>query len=268
LSDKNKIKKILRFKTKKTKKDFLKSVVNGIHLILEGQKKLKGIGVSVASPVLNGVVLNPPNLPLKNFNLEKFLRKKFRVKVKVENDANCYALAELKYGCGKNCKNFVLVAIGTGIGGGIVINGKLYTGKGCAGEIGHIIISDSNKRCNAGHNGCFEAMASGRAIFELSEKRFGKGYLASELSEMARKGNKKAKKLLNEIGYYLGRGFVSIANIFNPDMIIVSGGVKEGGELLLKEARKILKKDSMDTTELKISKINKGALLGAIALIK
>ncbi len=196
-----KIKKIMRLKTKKSKSAILNELVYGINFILKDQdkKKIKGIGVSFAGPVLNGYVLNPPNLPFNKFNLEKYLKRKFKLPVKVENDANCFALAELKYGYGKKYKNFVLVAIGTGIGGAIVINKELYVGKGWAGEIGHMIISDSKKKCNAGHNGCFEVMASGSALFDLSKKKMGKGHLAVQLCLMAKKRNSTAKRGLDEI---------------------------------------------------------------------
>ena len=265
----NKIIKTITFKTKKTKKALLNQICDAIKLILGGQtSKIKGIGIGVASPVLNGVVLNPPNLPLKNFNLQKYLRSKFKVKVKVENDVNCYALAELKYGFGKKLNNFVFVTIGTGIGGAIVFNKKLYISKGSAGEVGHIIISDSRNKCGAGHFGCFESMASGKALLKLSKEKMGKEYLAKELVLMARRGNKKARLVIDSISKYLGKGFVSIANMFDPDAIIVSGGVVEAGNMLFSKARIILRKNSMGKTKLLISEIEKGALLGAATLIK
>lgn len=261
-----KIIKSFKYKTPKKKKEFLDNLVKNIRIV-KGKEKAKGVGISIASAVNNGKVLNPPNLPLKNFDLEKYLRQRLKMKVKVENDANCFALAELHYGYGKDYENFVLVAIGTGIGGGIIINKKLYNAKGAAGEIGHIPLCKSRKKCGLGHRGCFEAMASGKSLVKLSKKVTGKEYKAFELVKMAKKGNKKAKKVLEEIGEYLGLGFSSIVNILNPDAIIISGGLRDSAPYLLKYIRKIVKQKAMAKVKIKVSRVQREALLGAATLI-
>ncbi|MCK5107394.1 MAG: ROK family protein [Nanoarchaeota archaeon] len=255
-----------KYHTPKTKKEFLTKLVQNVKLVI-GKNKVKGLGVSVASAVHNGTVLNPPNLPLRNFDLEDYLCKQLKIKVKVENDANCFALAELHYGHGKDYNNFVLVALGTGIGGGIIINKKLYNAKGSAGEIGHIPLSDSKQKCGLGHKGCFEAMASGKALVKLSKKIMGKEYKAFELVNMSKKGNKKAGKVLSEISGYLGIGFSSIVNILNPDAIIISGGLRDSAPYMLKEAKKVIKEKSMAKVDIKVSKVQREALLGAATLI-
>ena len=266
LISKGKIKKIVKYKTPHIKKKFCEELIRHIKEKSDG-KNISGIGVSVAGPVYQGKVLNCPHLPIKNFNLKKFLVSKLKKKVEVENDANCFALAELKKGYGKDYRNFVLIAIGTGIGGGIVIDKKLYVGKGAAGEIGHMIIGDKGKD-NWGIKGAFEGLASGDALVKLSKKITGQKYLAYELSGMASKGDKKAKKVIDEISYHLGRGFVSISNLLNPDAIILAGGVVECGPKLLGEAKKQLKKYVSISPDIKLSKINKGALIGAAELVK
>ena len=265
---KGKIKEIVKFKTPHTKKKFCDELVEHIKGISKG-KKIKGIGVSVASTTYKGVIFNPPNLPIKNFDLKGFLKKKLRVKVEVENDGNCFALAELKHGYGKKYNTFIIVAVGTGIGGGIIINKKLYSGHGAAGEIGHMIISDSNQKDGSGIHGSFEAIASGKALVKLAKKRLGKEYFAYELVDMAKKGNKKAQKILDEVSYYLGEGLTSITKILNPDAIILTGGViLDGGSMILDTAKKILNKNTHINPKVHISKLKKGAIIGASELVK
>jgi glucokinase len=129
--------KYLKKPTPKTKENFLKNIADMISSVID--KEVKAIGVGCPGPLANGVILNPPNLPLRNFNFKKFLEKRFRKKVVIENDAKCVALAELKLGCRK--KNFIILTLGTGIGSGIVINGCVYKGShGYAGEISGIIL--------------------------------------------------------------------------------------------------------------------------------
>ena len=134
-------KRIIKYRkesTPKTQKELLKLLVS---MISESfTEDIKGIGVSSAGPLLNGVIKNPPNLALKNFDLKRFLEKKFRKKTIIENDANCAALAELKFGQGRKRSNFIVLTIGTGIGGGVIIDKKLYKGEGYGGELGQIIL--------------------------------------------------------------------------------------------------------------------------------
>jgi glucokinase len=261
-----KVLKSFKYLTPKNKKEFLDRLVHSVKLIKEDEK-VHGLGISIASAVYNGKVLNPPNLPLKNFNLESYLKKRLKMKVKVENDANCFALAELHYGYGKKYNNFVLVAIGTGIGGGIIIDKKLYNAKGSAGEIGHIPICNSNEKCGLGHKGCFEAMASGKALTKLSHEYMDKYYKAFELVDMAKKKDKKAKKVLFEIANYLGIGFSAIINILNPDAIIISGGLRDSTDYMLKDIKKVIDEKAMSKTDIKVSKVKREALLGAATLI-
>lgn len=264
---KGKVIKSVKYLTPQNKREFLNRLVHSVKMIMDGHHLIKGLGVSIASAVYRGKVLNPPNLPLKNFDLENYLKKKLNMKVKVENDGNCFALAELHYGYGRSYKNFVLVALGTGIGGGIIINKKLYSAKGVAGEIGHIPISEYHEMCGLGHKGCFEAMASGKALVKLSKEIIGEEYKAFELVKMSKKGNKKAKKVLSKISGYLGIGFSSIINILNPDAIIISGGLRDSAPYMLKDIKKVIKKRAMAKTDIKVSKVQKEALLGAATLI-
>jgi len=142
----------------------------------------------------------------------------------VENDANCSALAEAKFGCKK--KNFLLLTLGTGIGGGIILNGELYKGRGYAGELGHIILD---------HGKDFEELAASKRLEEVTMKEFGKPMLFYELMKMK---NPKAKKILDEFTKYYGQGIASIIHCFDPEAIILAGGIKETGEGFLRMIRK------------------------------
>lgn len=265
--DNGNVVEILRFDTPSDEESFVREIVSNVEKISKG-KEIEGVGVSVASDTHEGVVFTPPNLPLKNFDLGSALGKSLGVKVRIENDANCYALAELHYGYGRDYSNFVVVAVGTGIGGGIVIDKKLYSGKGAAGEIGHMAVSDLSQKDGLGIKGSFEAIASGKAVVKLAKKELGRKYLAYELADMAKKGNKKAVKVLDEISYRLGRGLVTISNVLNPDAIILTGGVVlDCGSMITRNAKRVLRKGALIKPKVHISRMKKGALIGAVELL-
>jgi glucokinase len=177
-----------------------------------GRKK---ICIATAGFERKGKIQHSLNADINGLALSSILRRKFKVKVYLDNDANCAALAELYYGIGKGLKNFVLLTLGTGIGGAIVISGKLYRGNGAAGEIGSIII-DGGK--------IFEHLASGDASVALAGKIGFRGISSLDLEMKANHGNKKAIAVYNKVGEYLGIGFANLAHTLDPDAIIVGGG--------------------------------------------
>ena len=172
--------------TPKTKEGLLKVLIEVISEVFGYD--VKAIGMGSPGPLKNGVILNPPNIALKNFNLKKFLRNKFKVRVEVENDAKCAALAEMTYGVKK--KNFVILTLGTGIGGGIIINGKLYKGRGNAGEIGHTIIDDDK-----------DIETHWQNYRKMSKKYFGK---ILTINELCKSRDKRARKIIKYVSLYLG----------------------------------------------------------------
>lgn len=186
--------------------------------------EIKGIAVASPGPLKGGTIMNPPNLPLRNYNLKEELQKKFKVPAVVKNDADCVAFAELKLGCKR--KNFILLTLGTGIGGGIIMNGQLYRGEGYAGELGHIILDDGKD---------FEQLAASKRLAEVTTKAFGKPKMFSELMKMK---TPKAKKILEEFTKYCGQGIASLIHCFDPEAVILAGGVRETGERFLNMIRK------------------------------
>jgi len=226
--------------------------------------RISSIGVSAAGPIdhRTGVIKDPPNLPFKKLDLKQGLRKFFKVPVYIENDANAAALAEFKFGSGRKAKNFIFVTISTGIGGGIIINGKLYRGaNGAAGEIGHMVIDKNGPKCGCGLPGDMEALGSGRA--------FKPDPIAVE--KAAKKGKAWAKKNIDKVARDLGYGFASLINIFNPEMIIVGGGISNMGEILFKPLRRYAKKFALPLPAKTVKIVgarfkNDAALMGAVAI--
>jgi len=248
----NKILKYIKKKTPKEKNLLIKEMEDSISEIIT--KKAVGIGVGSPGPLKDGIIKNPPNIALKNYNLEKELRSKFKKKTVINNDVHCVALAELKLGCRK--KNFIVIALGTGVGGGIVIDGKLYTGQGFAGELGGIIIDDGKS---------FEKLW--QESREIMKKNLGKEMLVKDLIKM---NSPESNVILDNMIRYLGQGIASVINIFDPEVIILNGGLKEAGEAFLKMIRKEVKKYSVlpKETPIKWSNLEHPGILGASLLIK
>jgi len=239
----NKILKYIKEKTPKNQNELLNKMSEMISSLMT--KDIKAIGVGSPGPLINGIIKNPPNLPFRNFNLKKYLQNKFKKRVVIENDGKCVALAELKLGCKK--KNFIILTLGTGIGGGIIINGDLYHGQGNAGELGHIIL-DNNKD------------------FENLWKEKGK-----PIKELFKNNDKKK---LERVTKYLGQGIASLNNIFDPEIVIISGGVRENGNKFLNMIKKNIKKNIKKyqiiprNIEIKFSKLKHPGILGASLLVK
>ena len=171
------------------------------------------------------------------------------------NDANAAALGEMYFGAAKGARNFIYITISTGIGGGIVIDGEIYTGSlGTAGEIGHMTIDTDGPHCNCGNTGCWETLASGTALAREAKQRIAAGvktsiieYAGGNIDEInaevvhkaAQQGDTLAKELIAQTSYYIGVGLTNIINIFNPEVIIIGGGLSNIGDILLEPAYKV-----------------------------
>jgi len=250
----NKILKYNKNGTPKSKTELVNLLFNQIESLID--KDVKGIGVSSAGPLKDGIIRNPPNLPLRNYNIKADLEKRFKIKVEVCNDAHCVALAESKLGVRK--KNFIILTLGTGIGGGIIIDKKLYEGQGFGGEFGHIILDNGKD---------FESLAAWKMTKVLTKKAFGKELLISDLVKIK---NKKSEEILNQLVNYLGQGIGSLINVFDPEVVVLAGGVREAGSAFLNRIKKQAKKYSVlpKTTLIQWSKLAHPGTLGASLLIK
>jgi len=248
----NKILKYNKRRTPKQKNKLLIALFDSISGLMS--KDVRGIGIASPGPLENGVIKNPPNLSLKNFDLKERVRKIFNKRVEVENDANCVALAESKLGCKK--KNFIVLTLGTGVGGGIILNGELYRGEGMGGEPGHMIL-DNGK----------DLETLWKEHRRLSKKYFRRTLL---IKDLLKKKDRRARRIAEKTAITLGQGIGSLINIFDPEIIILSGGIKETGNKFLDMIKKQAGKYVIIPRAPKIewTKLDHPGILGASLLVR
>jgi glucokinase len=218
-------------------------------------------GVGIASPgwvdLENGVVPAAPQLPgWRNVPLVRVMRERLGVPVTLENDANAAALGENVFGAGRRARHLVYITVSTGVGGGLIIDGKPYGGaQGSAGEIGHTVIDPLGPVCPCGNNGCLEILASGTAITRRAEAveargasptltriREREGRLTARLvAEAATAGDLESREIYAEAGRFLGLSLGNVVNLLSPEIIIIGGGVARSAPLFLPEAENTMK---------------------------
>lgn len=271
-------------------------------------EQIAGIGIGSPGPLNSetGVVFDPPNLPgWHNVPLRDLFARHHGLPVVVENDANTAALGEYLFGAGRGSRNMVYLTVSTGIGGGVILDGKILGGvSGTAAELGHITIDRHGERCNCGNIGCLESIASGTAIARrakelmaedpdflrwIQEKwlshaamveHMGEGEAsdwntfvdARLIGEAAAEGNAGACEIMNTAAEALGIGLINVLHIFNPELIILGGGVAQAGALLIEPALRIVQERAMKVPReaCRIVQAHLGAdagLVGAGALI-
>ncbi len=269
LIKKNKILKFKSFKTPKQRKEFLDLLLQEIDLIMGNisKKKIDFIGVCAPGPVNSkkGILINPPNLKnCQNLNLVKIIGDKFKIKTFLENDANCAAIISAEI---RNVNNLVFLTLGTGLGSGVVINKKLYKGKLMASEIGHTTINFDGLKCSCGNIGCFEQYVSIRAMNRYIDKYFNERISIYELRKKVEKGDKKALKVCDEFGKYLGIGLANVSNIFDPEIIVLGGGLSNFGKYILNPTLKEMKKRVLfRSAKVEFSRIKNVCVRGACLL--
>lgn len=232
------------------------------------------VGVGTPGAVnLNGIVENDANLGFVNTPLRDMVMNLLNINTFIGNDANCAALGEQITGIGKGTKNFIMVTLGTGIGGGIVVDGKLLTGvNGAAGEIGHMVIDHQGIPCRCGRIGCFEQYASASALIRDANERNLDVSGAKDVFDLAKSGNIVAAEVLDSYFDYLSTGLVNLINVFQPDMIAIGGGIAGQGDALLeplmkKIGEKRYTKYSNSQTTVTVAKLgNDAGIIGAALL--
>lgn len=215
--------------------------------------KVRAIGIGSPGPLdaNTGVIITTPNLPFKNFNLVNPLKEKFGVPVYLDNDANVAAIGEFMFGAAKGTENMVYFTVSTGVGGGAVLNGKVYRGNTSnALEIGHMTVLPDGPRCGCGNIGCLEAVASGTAIgkrgreaveskVETSLRNY-ENVTSYEVFKEAKAGDKVAKDIVDSCLNYLGIGVANAIAIFDPEMVIIGGGVSKVGSLVFDKVQEVV----------------------------
>ncbi len=218
----------------------------------EGLTKKDVIGVGIGSPGMidaqTGMVVYSNNFDWENVELGEYLSDKLGLPVRVSNDANCAALGEVKAGAAKDCENCVMITLGTGVGGGVVMNGKIFEGGHAGGaELGHTTLIYGGEPCTCGRKGCFEAYASATALIrdtkraaDADEQSMIWRLCGEDLNQINGKtvfdamqtGDETARRVVKQYITYLGEGIVNMVNIFRPDKVLLSGGVCNQGKNL------------------------------------
>ena len=220
----------------------------------------KIVGIGIGSPgtldVENGIVNYANNLGWNELPVAKIMNETLPYPIRLTNDANAAALGEAKFGAGKQFESLIMLTLGTGVGGGIIINGKLYEGnQGKGGELGHVVVQVDGEQCSCGRKGCLEAYASATALIRETKKamRSNKRSLMWEICpdielvggkvvfEAAAKGDKNAIEVLNNYVKYLGEGILNYCNIFRPNVVVLSGGIANAGAALFDPLNEYIK---------------------------
>jgi len=256
--------------------------------LAETKDQLLGIGVGAPGPVndTDGSIEVAVNLGWSHFPLQEILEKETSLPVVVDNDANVAAIGEMWKGAGEGARDLLCVTLGTGVGGGVIANGEVLHGvNGAAGEIGHItsVIEDA-VRCNCGKLGCLETVASATGVVRLAEKvlqstaapsmlREAKNLTSKIIFDTAKAGDELALNVVNKLAFYLGFALANIANIVNPEKIVIGGGVSKAGDTLLLPLQQQFLLYAFprvaDGVELKVAKLgNDAGVIGAAWLAK
>ena len=229
----------------------INEVINGANITIN---EVEAIGIGSPGPLdaKKGLIITTPNLPFKNYNLVQPIKERFNVPVYLDNDANVAAIGEFMFGAGKGKENIVFFTVSTGVGGGAVLNGQAYRGNTSnALEIGHMTVAPDGPRCGCGKVGCLEAVASGTAIgkrgqeavqtnVETSLKKYDK-ITSYEVFVEAKNGDAVAKEIVDKAMNYLGIGVANAISIFDPEMVIIGGGVSKVGDILFDTVKSVVK---------------------------
>jgi glucokinase len=238
--------------------------------------QISGIGIGFPGPldIKKGIILGPPNLPgFERVELKKILNDEFKIKVYINNDANCAILGEKWKGAATGLKDVCMLTLGTGIGGGLIINGELYVGaNGYGAELGHMSIDKNGKKCGCGNIGCLESYISAMSLMNQAKNINLKVASVKDLFLKAEKDNRLAKKIVNEFIENLSIGIANLVNIFNPEMIILGGGIIKSQGIIMEGILKSVQKRSFDTpfknVKIRVSKLGdkNAGILGAAKL--
>jgi glucokinase len=267
--------------------ELARAVPQEAHLKLQ---QLEGVGIGAPGiiDVTNGIVVYSPNLPgWTKVPIKHTLQAALKKPVSIDNDANVAAYGEKWLGAGRKVQNLVVYTLGTGVGGGIIVDGQIFHGyNNAAGELGHVTILPDGPRCSCGNRGCVEALVSGTAIARVAREALEKSnnsmlyelcgkipddVTAKMVFQAAKKGDALASKIVLQTGQYLGIAIANTINLLNPELVIVGGGVSGAGELLLRPVRAEVKrralKDSLACTKIVVAELgDQAGVIGAAGI--
>ncbi|HHU85963.1 MAG: ROK family protein [Pelotomaculaceae bacterium] len=250
-------------------------------------RRLRALTLGAPGPLdtSRGIIHFAPNLNWHNLPIGEILQEKTGVRVLLDNDANLAALGEHFYGAGRGAENMVFITVSTGVGGGLILGGRLYRGAADgAGEIGHMTVLPDGPRCSCGNRGCLEALASGTAIArkagELAACGGGRGILAAAggdpgkisavaVAAAAAEGDPGAVAVIEEAAGYLGIGVANLVNLLNPSLVVLGGGVMAAGELIWEGVRREVRARSLAAArqKLRLAPAELGGRAGAMGAV-
>lgn len=211
-----------------------------------GLSRKNCIGIGVGLPGLvdpqKGVVKFLPNIPgWRNVPLQSILEKELRVLTRIENDVNMITLGEWEFGAGQGYRNLICMTLGTGVGGGLILNNELYRGEGfVAGELGHIPINEKGPACNCGGFACFEGAVGNRQLLRSIRSFFHKELTIQDMFRYAQAGDRRALKFWEETARHIGNALTGVVNVLNPPLIIIGGGVSHNAKYLFPTIRRVI----------------------------
>jgi len=282
----------LRVESPAADAEAMEAAIAGLVAQLASRHPIEAVGVGAAGYIDKdrAVVLFAPNLAWRNVDLRADLEKRVSLPVVIENDANAAAWGEFRFGAGHDIDDLLLVTVGTGVGGGLVLDGALYRGAfGVGAEIGHMRVVPDGILCGCGKHGCFEQYASGSALVREVRAAAGRGSVPAQdllaraggdphritgplVTEAARDGDQFAIEQLAALGTWLGEGIASLTEILDPAVVVVGGGVSEADELLLDPVRaafagQMTDRDFRPRLEIRKARLgNRAGLIGAADL--
>ncbi len=260
----------------KEKDFFISEVIS----LLNGFKKYKVKAIGIGAPgIINierGFIYYLPNIPgWKKFPLKKALEKKAKIPVSIDNDANVFALAEARLGAGKGLERAIFLTLGTGLGSSVIFDKKILRRKNSALELGHVPVSLEKNRCGCGNYGCIETFVGNKYLLKKYNKLVNKKKRVKEVKEIYRLGLKEDRKAFlvwREFSFYLGRFLAGMINIFNPQAIILGGGVAGAYKLFKPHLFSVIKKQAMwpnlEGLKIKKAKLKNSGIIGAGLLAK
>jgi glucokinase len=233
--------------------------------------QLLGIGIGIAGTIdmKRGRMINSPNIPdLNGFGIREFIKKRMSSPIAIENDANAFALGEGWVGAAKGSKDYCGITLGTGVGGGIVINGEILHGSGgMASEVGHMVIDPEGPLCGCGGKGCLEVYASATGIRRMALEAIEKGkggeilkraggkveeITSEKVFEAAQSGDKAAQKIFNEMGRFLGLGLVNLIHLFDPEKIVIGGKASRAWDSFINTTMEVVTERAMEGSREKV----------------
>lgn len=226
-----------------------------------------GFGIPSRIDQRSGRAIASVNIPLADLDFRDRMRERHGLPVAIDNDGNAAAIAEWKTGAARGANHVVMLTLGTGVGGGLILDGHPFRGAtGCGAELGHIVVDFDGPPCGCGGRGHLESVASGKAASLVAQELYGSEADSHELVRRAEAGEAEAVEAMSKIGRFLGAGLATFVNTFEPELIVIGGGFGRASELLLGPAREVLERDGLvpgrDTV--KIVEAQLGAEAGVI----